>query len=166
MTLALLFPGQGSQSVKSLAEIFPEYKRSRVGPYLALVSANSVIRKDPALALTYFDWARLVAPGTIVEEAALRRSIYIASQSGWIDKSMVYANRYARRYLRSPYASQFAWHADMGTQVMVVDKVDLSRRRIYELPTFSFLAWDSLEMRSAMSRKSSSILRCFSDIVF
>jgi chemotaxis protein MotC len=100
--------GRGSQSVKSLADIFPEYKRSRVGPYLALVSANSVIRKDPALALTYFDWARLVAPGTIIEEAALRRSIYIASEAGWIDKSMVYANRYARRYLRSPYASQFA----------------------------------------------------------
>lgn len=100
--------GRGTQSVKSLAEIFPEYKRSRVGPYLALVSANSVIRKDPALALTYFDWARLVAPGTIVEEAALRRSIFITSESGWIDKSMIYANRYARRYLRSPYASQFA----------------------------------------------------------
>lgn len=100
--------GRGSQSVKSLAEIFPEYKRARVGPYLALVSANSVIRKDPALALSYFDWARLVAPGTIVEEAALRRSVYVTSEAGWIDRSMVYANRYARRYLRSPYASQFA----------------------------------------------------------
>ncbi|WP_411033962.1 chemotaxis protein MotC [Shinella sp. BYT-45] len=100
--------GRGSQSVKSLAEIFPEYKRSRVGPYLALVSANSVIRKDPKLALSYFDWARLVAPGTIVEEAALRRSIHVAGEAGWIDRSMTYANRYARRYLRSPYASQFA----------------------------------------------------------
>ncbi len=100
--------GRGTQSVRSLAEIFPEYKRSRVGPYLALVSANSVLRKDPALALTYFDWARLVAPGTIVEEAALRRSIYIAGENGWTEKSMQYANRYARRYLRSPYASQFA----------------------------------------------------------
>lgn len=100
--------GRGSQSVKSLAEIFPEYKRSRVGPYLALVAANSIIRKDPALALSYFDWARLAVPGTIVEEAALRRSIYIAGQAGWVDKSMDYANRYARRYLRSPYASQFA----------------------------------------------------------
>lgn len=107
-TLRNYLGGRGSQSVKSLAEIFPEYKRSRVGPYLALVSANSVIRKDPKLALGYFDWARLAAPGTIVEEAALRRSIFIASESGWIDKSMLYANRYARRYLRSPYASQFA----------------------------------------------------------
>ena len=100
--------GRGSQSVKSLAEIFPEYKRSRVGPYLALVSANSVIRKDPALALGYFDWARLTAPGTIVEEAALRRSVYLAGEAGWVDKAMAYANRYARRFLRSPYASQFA----------------------------------------------------------
>ena len=107
-TLSNYLGGRGSQSVKSLAEIFPEYKRSRVGPYLALVSANSVIRKDPKLALAYFDWARLVAPGTIVEEAALRRSIHVASEAGWIDRSMVYANRYARRYLRSPYASQFA----------------------------------------------------------
>lgn len=45
-----------------------------------------------------------------------------------------------------PYASQFAWHGDMGTQVMVVDKADLSHRRIYELPTFSFFhlgdAWE------------------------
>lgn len=100
--------GTGVQSAKPLAEIFPEYMQSRIGPYLALVSANSVLRRDPALALRYFDQARLSAPGTIVEEAALRRSIYIASQSGWVDRSMDYANRYARRFLRSPYASQFA----------------------------------------------------------
>lgn len=125
--------GRGTQSVKSLAEIFPEYKRSRVGPYLALVSANSVIRKDPALALTYFDWARLVAPGTIVEEAALRRSIFIASEAGWIDKSMVYANRYARRYLRSPYASQFA---DLFVKLAVDHFDELKEEDILEVLSF------------------------------
>lgn len=125
--------GRGSQSVKSLADIFPEYKRSRVGPYLALVSANSVIRKDPALALTYFDWARLVAPGTIVEEAALRRSIFIASEAGWIDKSMTYANRYARRYLRSPYASQFA---DLFVKLAVDHFEDIKEQDILEILSF------------------------------
>ena len=125
--------GTGSQSVKSLAEIFPEYKRSRVGPYLALVSANSVLRKDPALALSYFDWARLVAPGTIVEEAALRRSIYIASQAGWIDRSMGYANRYARRYLRSPYASQFA---DLFVTLAVDNSEKLNEKDILEVLSF------------------------------
>ena len=45
-----------------------------------------------------------------------------------------------------PFSSQFAWKPDMGTQVLVIDKADLSRRRIYELPTFSYFhlgdAWE------------------------
>jgi len=45
-----------------------------------------------------------------------------------------------------PYASQFAWRPELGTQVMVVDKADLSRRRIFELPAFSYFhlgdAWE------------------------
>lgn len=45
-----------------------------------------------------------------------------------------------------PYASQFAWRPELGTQVMVLDKADLSRRRIFELPAFSFFhlgdAWE------------------------
>jgi chemotaxis protein MotC len=125
--------GRGSQSVRTLAEIFPEYKRSYVGPYLALVSANSVIRKDPALALTYFDWARLVAPGTIVEEAALRRSIYVTNEAGWVDRSMGYASRYARRYLRSPYASQFA---DLFVKLAVDHFDDLKEEDILEVLSF------------------------------
>lgn len=107
-TLRAYLGGRGSQNARSLAAIFPEYKRTRIGPYLALVSANSVLRRNPAMALGYFDWARLTAPGTIVEEAALRRSIHVASENGWVDKSIAYASRYARRFLRSPYASQFA----------------------------------------------------------
>ena len=37
-----------------------------------------------------------------------------------------------------PYLTQFAWKPEMGTQVLVVDKADLTSRRLYELPTFSF----------------------------
>jgi len=37
-----------------------------------------------------------------------------------------------------PYSTQFAWKPELGTQVLVVDKADLTSRRIYELPTFSF----------------------------
>lgn len=56
-----------------------------------------------------------------------------------------------------PYASQFAWHGDMGAQVMVVDKADLSRRRIYELPTFSFFHLG--DAGSGRTVRSSSIWR-------
>lgn len=45
-----------------------------------------------------------------------------------------------------PYASQFAWKPELGTQIMVVDKADLTRRRIFELPAFSYFhlgdAWE------------------------
>lgn len=45
-----------------------------------------------------------------------------------------------------PYATQFAWRPEMGTQVMVIDKADLTRTRIFELPGFSYFhlgdAWE------------------------
>lgn len=45
-----------------------------------------------------------------------------------------------------PYASQFAWRPELGTRVLVIDKADLSRRRIFELPAFSYFhlgdAWE------------------------
>ncbi|CAN5362281.1 carotenoid oxygenase family protein [soil metagenome] len=37
-----------------------------------------------------------------------------------------------------PFSSQFAWKPELGTQVLVLDKADLSSTRLFELPTFSF----------------------------
>jgi len=37
-----------------------------------------------------------------------------------------------------PFLTQFAWRPEMGTQILVVDKADLTSTRVYELPTFSF----------------------------
>lgn len=37
-----------------------------------------------------------------------------------------------------PFLTQFAWRPELGTQVLVVDKADLTSRRVYDLPTFSF----------------------------
>jgi carotenoid cleavage dioxygenase-like enzyme len=37
-----------------------------------------------------------------------------------------------------PFSTQFAWQPELGTQVLVVDKADLTQTRLYELPTFSF----------------------------
>ncbi|MCF1473280.1 chemotaxis protein [Agrobacterium vitis] len=100
--------GKGVLVASSLGEMVPLYQNGRVGPYIALVAGNVTLVKDPAGALKFFDIARLVAPGTIVEEAALRRSFQIAMDTGQNGRAMAYANRYARRFLYSPYASQFA----------------------------------------------------------
>ncbi|MBC2771758.1 chemotaxis protein [Rhizobium sp. AQ_MP] len=100
--------GKGTLIAKSLGDIATEYRNEKIGPYLALVAGNVTLTRDPPAALKFYDWARLTAPGTIVEEAALRRSLAVAVDAKIVDKASLYANGYARRFLYSPYASQFA----------------------------------------------------------
>ncbi|MBL0370689.1 chemotaxis protein [Rhizobium sp. KVB221] len=100
--------GKGGTAVKQLQEVVPEYRNTPIGPYLELIGANALMEKDPEAALRFFDWARVEAPGSIVEEAALRRSLNITSHKGDTARALPFARRYARRYMASPYASQFA----------------------------------------------------------
>ncbi len=108
--------GKGTLIAKTLGDMVTEYRDTKIAPYLALIAGNVMIPRDPAAALKFYDWARLTAPGTIVEEAALRRSLAVAVEGGMVDKAGAYANRYARRFLHSPYASQFA---DLFVQLVV-----------------------------------------------
>lgn len=47
---------------------------------------------------------------------------------------------------RMPVAAAMAWRPELGTQVLVIDKDDLSKRRVFELPPFFFFhlgdAWE------------------------
>jgi chemotaxis protein MotC len=108
--------GRGLLVANSLSTMVPEYKEQRIGAYLALVAGNVMIAKDPKQALGFYDWARLIAPGTIVEEAALRRSVAVAVEGDHVDEAMSYSRRYARRFTHSPYAGQFA---DLFVQLVV-----------------------------------------------
>ncbi|HTV71641.1 MAG TPA: chemotaxis protein MotC [Rhizobiaceae bacterium] len=79
-----------------------------LGAFFALVkgSVNSV--EQPENAFKMFDQARLLAPGTLVEEAALRRIIMVATSAAAPDRFLYASDQYVRRFLASPYASQFA----------------------------------------------------------
>ncbi|WP_111561710.1 chemotaxis protein MotC [Rhizobium sp.] len=100
--------GKGLLVAKTLVDTAEEYKDKKIGPYLALVGGNVTIAKSPEEALKLYDLARLNAPGTIIEEAALRRSVAICVDKGLVDQGLQYSQRYIRRFLHSPYASQFA----------------------------------------------------------
>ncbi|WP_377298451.1 chemotaxis protein MotC [Rhizobium sp. SGZ-381] len=100
--------GKGSMIAGGMEKMVPEYRGQRIGPYLALIAGNVTVTKTPQNALAFYDWARLTAPGTIIEEAALRRSIAITVELGMVDKALTYSRQYARRFVFSPYASQFA----------------------------------------------------------
>ena len=58
--------GKGTLVAKSLGELATEYRATKLAPYLALVAANVQMAKDVPAALKFYDWARLLSPGTIV----------------------------------------------------------------------------------------------------
>ena len=64
-------------------------------------------RKSPPRHWSHFDDARLLAPGTIVEEAALRRQIALLAAGGNADRYEALATQYLRRFPNSVYAGGF-----------------------------------------------------------
>ncbi|MEX3007036.1 chemotaxis protein [Hoeflea sp. TYP-13] len=101
------FSGLPEKARPEFQKLLPEFADSRIGAYLTLVTANVTAARNENEALRLFDWARLLAPGTIIEESALRRATHVASRSGDINRALDNSERYVRRFLHSPYASQF-----------------------------------------------------------
>ncbi|WP_295807358.1 chemotaxis protein [uncultured Nitratireductor sp.] len=90
-----------------LQTIDPKTLPPEVGPPVALVSATVTAQDNPLFALRMLDEARLLSPGTLIEEAALRRSIPLAAAMKDADRLARASEQYVRRFLRSPYATQF-----------------------------------------------------------
>ncbi|MCC0034803.1 MAG: chemotaxis protein [Hoeflea sp.] len=100
--------GRAAKTQTELSEVVKIYRDTEIGPYITLVAANVMAALNDSSALQLFDWARLTAPGTLVEEASLRRSLFIAAQKNMVDEALHYAQLYARRFINSPYAGQYA----------------------------------------------------------
>lgn len=92
----------------ALADVDPRTLTPELGAFLALVKGSVSTSGNETAALAFFDYARLLGPGTLVEEAALRRSLAIEASLGMTDRFFLASEQYVRRFLRSPYASQFA----------------------------------------------------------
>ena len=74
---------------------------------LALTQSALVVREAPARSLELLDLARLLAPGTLVEEGALRRQIFVVAQGGDATRFEALSIQYLRRFRRSVYAGNF-----------------------------------------------------------
>jgi chemotaxis protein MotC len=81
-----------------------------LGGPMALVQSALVVRQDVAAAMAFLDEARLLMPGTLVEEAALRREIFLAGQIDNADRFEALAIQYLRRFRHSIYAGNFREH--------------------------------------------------------
>ncbi len=78
-----------------------------VGGHVALVRALLLAKSDPQRAIALLDRARIIAPGTIIEEAALRRQAILAANMGDLDDFEALTSQYFRRFANSIFERSF-----------------------------------------------------------
>ena len=79
--------------------------------------ARSVLetRRDAKAAIGLLDWARLLQPGGLVEEAALRREIALVAEAKDVGLAAMLTRQYATRFGASLYAADF--FRDLATTI-------------------------------------------------
>ena len=102
--------GRQDEARELLKDVKPRTLPSGLGGQVALVQGALFARAEASLAIERLDDARLLLPGTLVEEAALRREILLVGQAEDFDKFEFLTLAYIRHYRNSVYAGDF-WHA-------------------------------------------------------
>lgn len=99
--------GNDEEARDTLLPIDARTAPTGLGAQLALVQANLCPENDSARAIALLDLARLLAPGTLIEEAALRREMALIGSTGNLEKFGVLARRYLGAFRHSVYADSF-----------------------------------------------------------
>lgn len=154
--------GQPGLAIESLQPVDPMTLSPDVGAFVALIKGSLLAAEDPVQALTLLDQARLLSPGTLVEEAALRRSVAITTTNGDAARFAQASTQYVERYLLSPYASQFADSFVAGVVTLhmalsqdkladITSMMDKERERVIYLRVARRAAIDGLNDLSAFA---------------
>ncbi len=99
--------GRQDEAKDLLKDLNPRSIPLSLGGQIALVQGALLANSDASAAIARLDEARLLAPGTLVEEAALRREILLVGQAGDFDKFEFLTLAYIRHYRASMYAGDF-----------------------------------------------------------
>lgn len=154
--------GDPGGALKAFERVELEALPEDIFTFIALVKGSLLAREAPDAALVLLDRVRLLAPGTLVEEAALRRSIAITVTTSDADRFARASAQYVARFLHSPYASQFADAFVTGavaldgaisrnTLVDIVSTMDKERERVIWLRIARGAAIDGLSDLSAFA---------------
>lgn len=164
--------GRTDEAKAKLGHIKPRSLPATLGAEIALVQSALIAQDDPKAAIALLDDVRLMMPGTLVEEAALRREIFIVGQDDDFDKFEALAVRYFRRYRHSIYAGNFRQRFAMSVArfsfaqrpdrfprlVAVLDHLDRSSQRgLYLLIARTALVRGKPEM-AALAAKHVALL--------
>lgn len=99
--------GRIQQAIEILVPVEPRSLDPALGGQIALVQAALVLSQDRQRAIESLALARLLAPGTLVEETALRRQISLVGQTQDVEAFAYLSRQYARRFKSSLYAEEF-----------------------------------------------------------
>jgi chemotaxis protein MotC len=99
--------GNEAEANRHLADFDVARMQPSMGAQLALAKSALAVRTDPVAAMRFLAVARLLAPGTLVEEAALRREIFIADRLKDARAVEELARQYLARFRNSVYAGNF-----------------------------------------------------------
>lgn len=99
--------GREVEARRLLADVDARTLPPALGGQISLAQSALIVRESPAKALAHLDFARLLMPGTLVEEAALRREVFVVSQLGDTKRFEALSAQYLRRFRHSIYAGNF-----------------------------------------------------------
>lgn len=99
--------GRNDVAAELFAEIDVRRLDASIAGHVALVQATLIAKTDPARASARLDEARLLSPGTLVEEAALRRQAFLILSTGDLERFLALTSQYLRRFNTCVYAETF-----------------------------------------------------------
>lgn len=100
--------GHEAEARQLLGALDPKSLDLTLGGQVAFVQSILVTTIDTKKAVGLLDLARLLMPGGLVEEAALRREVALVGDIARdADKFMALAGQYMNRFPKSPYADNF-----------------------------------------------------------
>jgi chemotaxis protein MotC len=99
--------GRNRDALALLGKIDPRSLDARLGGHLALAKAMLIAPDDAPRAVALLDDARLLSPGSLVEEAALRRQILLLANIEDYARFEQLSFNYLRRFGKSVYAQAF-----------------------------------------------------------
>jgi len=122
--------GNFSRARKLLKPVDPEKMSINAGSQIAIIKATLIADKNHKESLRLLSLVRLWKPGTLLEEAALRRALALASakkeQKLFLQWSSQYVRRFEKSFYLPDFISKFSFYVtqmDFSTQPDMVAKV-------------------------------------------
>jgi chemotaxis protein MotC len=99
--------GREREALALLGGIDPNKVSLRLAGQLAFAQSVLLTSRDPKRAVALLDLARTYSPGSLVEEASLRREILLVGEQHDPDRAAFLARQYVSRFGHSIYAENF-----------------------------------------------------------